>query len=154
MGAGPFITRNSDLEEFLHGLGREFGATTGRPRSCGWLDMVLLRFACMVNGVTDLAVTNLDGLDERETIEVCTHYEIDGEKHEFPPADRDAWDRAQPIYETLPGWQLDTTACRSWDELPENARAYLERLAELAGAPVTFIGIGPARDQTICRTPS
>ena len=149
VGAGPFPTDNQELADYLHGLGREFGATTGRARSCGWLDMVLLRYACMVNGVTGLAVTNLDGLDERETIQVCTHYEIDGEKHEFPPSDRDAWDRIVPVYETLPGWKSDTTACTTWDELPENAQAYLNRLAELAGAPVSHVGIGPGRHQTI-----
>ena len=115
----------------------EFGATTGRPRRCGWLDMVLIRYACMVNGVTDLAVTILDGLDERESIKVCVAYEIDGEKHDFPPANRAAWDKAVPVYEELLGWQADTTAARSWDDLPENARAYLTRLGELAGAPVS-----------------
>ena len=149
VGAGPFPTDNGDLAEYLHGLGREFGATTGRARSCGWLDAVLLRYACMVNGVTGLAVTNLDGLDERETIEVCTHYLIDGERHDYPPADRDAWNRIEPVYETLPGWQSDTTSCRQWYELPEAAQAYLNRLAELAGAPISHIGIGPERDQTI-----
>lgn len=149
VGAGPFPTDNADLADYLHGLGREFGATTGRARSCGWLDTVLLRYACMVNGVTGLAITNLDGLDERETIDICTHYDINGEKHEFPPADRDAWDQIVPVYETLPGWQKDTTECRTWDELPENAQAYLNRLAELAGAPVSHVGIGPGREQTI-----
>jgi adenylosuccinate synthase len=149
VGSGPFPTDNADIADYLHGLGREFGATTGRPRACGWLDIVLLRYACMVNGVTGLAVTNLDGLDERETIQVCTHYEIDGQKHEFPPADRDAWDRIKPVYETLPGWQSDTSECRTWDALPENARAYLTRLGELSGAPVSHVGIGPGREQTI-----
>lgn len=149
VGAGPFPTDNEDLSDYLHGLGREFGATTGRPRACGWLDIVLLRYACMVNGITGLAVTNLDGLDERETIQVCTHYEIDGEKHEFPPADRDAWDRIVPVYETLPGWNSDTSSCSTWESLPTNARAYLNRLAELAGAPISYVGIGPGRDQTI-----
>ena len=105
----------------------------------------------MVNGVTDLAVTNLDGLDERETLQVCTGYEIDGSIHDLPPADRSAWDRATPVYEELPGWQTDTTACRKWDKLPENARAYLTRFGELCGAPVTYVGIGPDREQTIVR---
>jgi adenylosuccinate synthase len=149
VGSGPFITENQDIADYLHGLGREFGATTGRARRCGWLDTVLLRFACMVNGVTDLAVTNLDGLDERDSIDVCVAYAIDGEQHALPPADRDAWDRATPVYETLPGWQQDTSACRTWDDLPENARAYLDRLAELSGAPVKYVGIGPDREQTI-----
>ena len=149
VGSGPFITENDDISAYFHARGMEFGATTGRPRRCGWLDMVLIRYACMVNGVTDLAVTIVDGLDERENIKVCVAYEIDGERHDFPPANRAAWDKAQPVYEELPGWQADTTSARTWDDLPENARAYLTRLGELAGAPVTYIGNGPEREQTI-----
>jgi len=145
----PTFTAQDVFHEVIRGM--EFGATTGRPRRCGWLDMVLIRFACMVNGVTDLAVTILDGLDERDVIKVCIAYEIDGERHEFPPADRDAWDRITPIYEEHPGWQTDTTQARSWDDLPENAQKYLTRLSELAGAPVTYIGNGPEREQTIIR---
>ena len=103
----------------------------------------------MVNGVTDLAVTNLDGLDQREDIKICTAYEIDGVKHSFPPAQRDAWDRAVPVYETHPGWNSDTSGCRSWDDLPPEAQAYLTRLSELAEAPVKYVGIGPDREQTI-----
>lgn len=149
VGEGAHVTENQEISDYLHGLGREFGATTGRKRRCGWLDCVLLRFACMVNGVTDLAVTNLDGLDERDEISVCTAYNIDGLEHPFPPAQRDAWERAQPVYETHPGWKSDTSGCRSWDELPENAQKYLNRLSELAGAPVRYVGIGPDREQTI-----
>ncbi|NNM31177.1 MAG: adenylosuccinate synthetase, partial [Akkermansiaceae bacterium] len=149
VGEGPFVTENEEIGDYLHGLGREFGATTGRPRRCGWLDIVLLRFACMVNGVTDLAVTNLDGLDEREEIQVCTSYRIDGIEHPFPPAEREAWNRAEPVYESHPGWRQDTSACRTWDDLPEAARAYLTRLATLAGARVSYVGIGPDRAQTI-----
>ena len=149
VGSGPFITENDDISAYFHARGMEFGATTGRARRCGWLDLVLIRYACMVNGVTDLAVTILDGLDERESIKVCVAYDIDGERHEFPPANRAAWDRAQPIYEEFPGWQSDTTSARSWDDLPENARTYLTRLGELAGAPVSYVGNGPEREQTI-----
>ena len=143
VGSGPFPTGDEGLSEYLHGLGREFGATTGRPRGCGWLDTVLLRFACMVNGVTGLAVTNLDGLDAYESLKICTSYEIGGVIHELPPADRAAWDHAVPVYESLPGWCEDTTACTSYDQLPERAKAYLNRLGELCGAPVTFVGVGP-----------
>ena len=149
VGSGPFPAQNDEIAEFFHSRGLEFGATTGRARRCGWLDLVLIRYACMVNGVTDLAVTILDGLDERESIKVCVAYDIDGERHEFPPANRAAWDRAQPIYEEFPGWQSDTTSARSWDDLPENARTYLTRLGELAGAPVSYVGNGPEREQTI-----
>ena len=149
VGSGPMPTENDELSAFFHALGMEFGATTGRARRCGWLDTVLLRMAVMVNGVTDLAVTIVDGLDARETLKICTAYDIDGELHEFPPATRSGWDKATPVYEELPGWQCDTTKARSWDDLPENAKAYLNRLSELVGAPVSFIGNGPEREQTI-----
>ncbi|MEI7929314.1 MAG: adenylosuccinate synthase [Verrucomicrobiales bacterium] len=149
VGSGPFPTDDEGLSEYLHGLGREFGATTGRPRGCGWLDTVLLRFACMVNGVTDLAVTNLDGLDAYETMQICVAYDVEGVRHELPPADRSAWEKATPIYETLSGWKVDTTGCKSFNELPELAKAYLKRLGELCDAPVSFVGVGPDRAQTL-----
>jgi adenylosuccinate synthase len=149
VGSGPFPTGDEGLSQYLHDLGREFGATTGRPRGCGWLDTVLLRFACMINGVTGLAITNLDGLDEYETLKICTAYDVDGQIVDLPPADREAWDKAVPIYEELPGWQVDTTACRDYNDLPANAKAYLTRFADLCGAPVAFVGVGPDRAQTI-----
>lgn len=149
VGSGPFPTGDEGLSEYLHGLGREFGATTGRPRGCGWLDTVLLRFACMVNGVTGLAVTNVDGLDKYETLSICTGYDIDGEIHDLPPASRAAWDKAVPVYETLPGWQSDTTEITRFEDLPANAKGYLNRLSELCGAPIAFVGVGPDRAQTL-----
>ncbi len=149
VGAGPFPTADEGLADYLHDLGREFGATTGRARGCGWLDAVLLRHGCMVNGTTGLAVTNLDGLDNYETLRICTAYDIDGVRHELPPADRHAWDRAAPVYEELPGWMSDTTACTAYDQLPENARAYLTRLSELCDTPIQFVGVGPDREQTL-----
>ncbi len=149
VGAGPFPTVDEGLSDYLHGLGREFGATTGRPRGCGWLDTVLLRFACMVNGVTGLAVTNLDGLDAYDTLQICTGYDIDGTLHPLPPAERDAWDRIVPVYETLPGWKCDTTGCTQFGDLPTQAQTYLARLAELCGAPIAFVGVGPDRAQTL-----
>ena len=149
VGSGWFPTVDEGLSEYLHGLGREFGVVSGRPRGCGWLDAVLLRFACMVNGVTGLAVTNVDGLDAYETLQICTSYEIDGAVHPLPPASRSAWDKAVPIYESLPGWKSDTTGCTRFEDLPENARTYLHRLSELCGAPLAFIGVGPDRRQTL-----
>ncbi len=149
VGAGPFPTVDEGLSEYLHGLGREFGVVSGRPRGCGWLDTVLLRFACMVNGVTGLAVTNVDGLDHYETLQICTGYDVDGTIHTLPPANRKAWDVAKPIYESLPGWQTDTTGCESFADLPDAAKAYLARLAELCGAPIAFVGVGPDRAQTL-----
>lgn len=149
VGSGPFPTCDEGLSEYLHNLGREFGATTGRPRGCGWLDTVLLRYACMINGVTGLAITNLDGLDEYDTLKICTGYEVDGKVVTLPPSDRSAWDIAMPIYEELPGWKTDTSACKNYVDLPANAKAYLTRFAELCGAPVAFVGVGPDREQTL-----
>jgi adenylosuccinate synthase len=149
VGSGPFPTGDEGLSDYLHGLGREFGATTGRPRGCGWLDTVLLRMACMVNGVTHLAVTNLDGLDHYATLDICTAYDIDGVRHDLPPARRDLWERAVPVYETLPGWNADTSSCTRYADLPAAARAYLDRLGALCGTPVAFVGVGPDRSQTL-----
>ena len=151
VGSGPFPAQNDEIAEFFHSRGMEFGATTGRARRCGWLDTVLIRYAVMVNGVTDLAVTILDGLDERETIKICVAYEIHGEIHEYPPAERDHWDHITPIYQEVPGWKEDTTKCRSYDELPQLAKDYLARIEELTGAPVSYVGVGPDREQTIIR---
>ena len=151
VGSGPFPAQNDEIAEFFHSRGMEFGATTGRPRRCGWLDTVLIRYAVMVNGVTDLAVTILDGLDERETIKICVGYNINGEVHEFPPAEREYWDQIIPIYQEMPGWKTDTTQCRTWDELPARAKDYLLRIEELTDAPVKYVGVGPGREQTIIR---
>ena len=103
----------------------------------------------MVNGVTGLAITNVDGLDEYETLQICTGYDIDGVIHELPPANREAWNKAKPVYETLPGWKSDTTQITRYDDLPANAKAYLVRFSELCGAPVAFVGVGPDRVQTL-----
>ena len=149
VGSGPFPSADEGLSQYLHDLGREFGATTDRPRGCGWLDAVLLRHGCMVNGATGLAVTNVDGLDNYETLRICTGYRIDGILHELPPADRHAWDRAVPVYEELPGWQQDTSGCSSYADLPAHAQAYLRRLGELCDTPVKFVGVGPDRTQTL-----
>ncbi len=149
VGSGPMPTENKDISAYFHARGMEFGATTGRARRCGWLDTVLLRLAVMVNGVTDLAVTILDGLDERDVLKICVAYDIGGERHEFPPSSRKDWEKATPIYEEMPGWLEDTTKARSWSELPQNAQNYLNRLTELVGAPVSFVGNGPEREQTI-----
>ena len=152
VGEGPFPTQDESLSDYLHGLGREFGATTGRPRRCGWLDTVLLRYARMVNGINDLAVTNLDGLDTHEEIKVCTGYELDGEVLDLPPASAEDLARVRPVYESLPGWKQDTSGIRVFEELPENALAYLDRVEELAGAEISMVGVGPAREQTLVRS--
>ena len=125
----------------------EFGATTGRARRCGWLDMVLIRFACMVNGVTDLAVTIVDGLDERETIKVCVAYDIDGRRVEQLPYHQSDLHRATPIYEEFPGWKTDQTTAREPGDLHPNAAAYLRALEDRVGVPVSLASTGPGRDQ-------
>ncbi len=154
VGSGPFPTEDDGWGDTLHGMGREFGATTGRERRCGWLDHVLLRYAVMVNGIDELAVTNLDGLDALAEIPVCTHYEIDGERHDLPPAAIADYDRIKPVYETLPGWQTPTDGVKSVADLPANARAYLDHLSKALGVPITLIGVGPSRDQTLVAEPA
>jgi adenylosuccinate synthase len=149
VGSGPFVTENDALGDRLHNMGREFGATTGRPRRCGWLDTVMVRYAGIINGLDDLAVTNLDGLDGVSEIHVCTAYPLDGERLEVPPATVEDMARCEPVYETLPGWNCDITAARTVGELPRNARAYLDRMSELTGLPVSLVGVGPDREQTL-----
>jgi adenylosuccinate synthase len=151
VGEGPFPTEDAELSEHFHGMGREFGATTGRPRRCGWLDSVGLKFASQINGLDRLALTNLDGLDGVKTIKIATHYEIDGKKIEHFPADIDVLQKCVPVYEEVPGWDEDTSQCRSWEELPENARAYLNRIEKITGAKVAVVSVGARRDQTMIR---
>ncbi len=149
VGAGPFVTEDDEIADYLHGLGREFGATTGRPRRCGWTDGVVLRFSAMFNGFDEMAMTNLDGLDERETIKICTAYRMGDQILEYPPALLEEWEKCEPIYETLPGWQQDISKCTTWDELPELCKAYVKRFGEVVGCPVGSVGVGPDREQTI-----
>ena len=149
VGGGPFITENDDLGDRLHNMGREFGSTTGRARRCGWLDMVLVRYAAILSGFDDLAVTNLDGLDALDEISICTAYELDGQQIKFPPSAPADWDRCKPVYEQLPGWKQDLSGIRKYSDLPTNARRYLDRMAELAGAKISLVGIGPDREQTL-----
>jgi adenylosuccinate synthase len=149
VGAGPFVTEDDEIADYLHGLGREFGATTGRPRRCGWTDGVVLRFSAMFNGFDEMAMTNLDGLDERETIKICTAYKMGDQILEYPPARIEDWELCEPIYETVPGWKQDISKCTTWDELPENCKAYVKRFGEVVGCPVGSVGVGPDREQTI-----
>ncbi|MBR5890299.1 MAG: adenylosuccinate synthase [Akkermansia sp.] len=149
VGAGPFVTEDDEIADYLHGLGREFGATTGRPRRCGWTDGVVLRFSAMFNGFDEMAMTNLDGLDERDTIKICTAYKLGDEILEYPPARIEDWDKCEPIYETVPGWKQDISKCTTWEELPENCKAYVKRFGEVVGCPVGSVGVGPDREQTI-----
>jgi len=152
VGEGPFPTElNDETGERLREKGKEFGATTGRPRRCGWLDCVQLRRAVEVNGTTHVVLTKPDVLDETETIQVCTGYEIDGDTVAHFPSQLSRLEQVKPVYESISGWQEDISQCTSWNELPENARRYFERIEELLGVPVALISVGPGRDQTIER---
>jgi adenylosuccinate synthase len=149
VGEGPFPTENDELSDRLHAMGREFGATTGRARRCGWFDAVAVRYAGMVNGIDELAITNLDGLDELDSIKVCTAYRLDGKKITVLPTQCDEVERCEPIYTTFPGWKTSTENAKSWKDLPANARKYVTALGELVGAKPVIASVGPGRDQTI-----
>jgi len=150
VGEGPFPTElKDDLGEHIRRRGGEFGTTTGRPRRCGWFDAVVLRYAARINGLDYLAVTKLDVLTGLETLRICTGYRYKGEIiSEFPPTLK-VLSACEPVYEELPGWSEDLSGVRRYTDLPENARRYMERLAELAGVPVAIIGVGPGREQTV-----
>lgn len=150
VGSGPFPTELLDQTgEKLREVGGEFGATTGRPRRCGWFDAMVIRYAVRINGLTGIALTKLDVLSGFDTIKVCTGYQFEGKMLETLPAKLETFEACTPVYEELPGWRSDITGVRSFDELPENARAYVKRLEELAGCPIVMVSIGPRRDQTI-----
>ena len=150
VGAGPFPTELFDeVGEFLGEKGHEFGATTGRPRRCGWLDAVALKRSCDVNSLTSLCVTKLDVLDGLETLKICTHYELDGEVIDRPPYGADDFERCVPVYESLPGWSDTTAGARQMSELPANARAYLERMKSLLGVDIDIVSTSAERDDTI-----
>ncbi|MFZ2654240.1 MAG: adenylosuccinate synthase [Victivallales bacterium] len=149
VGEGPFPTELKDeMGELIRKTGREFGATTGRPRRCGWFDAISSRYSCMVNGVDKLAVTKLDVLDMLPEIKICTAYRINGKKKTVMPSDTDEITAAVPVYETMPGWQQATSNARSFKQLPKNAQRYLKRISELAGAKIGIISVGPNRAQT------
>ena len=149
VGEGPFPTELFDeAGEQLRQVGREFGATTGRPRRCGWFDAVAAHYACMVDGVNKLAVTKLDVLDGFEKIAVCVTYEIDGRITKEFPASIAELQAVKPVLEWLPGWQCETSGATCWNDLPENARNYLKRMAELVDSSIAVVSVGPRRDQT------
>ena len=152
VGSGPFPTELFDESgEYLSKTGGEIGVTTGRRRRCGWFDAVIARYATRVNGITDYFLTKLDVLSSLETVPVCVGYTIDGKRTNDMPMTQSDIARAVPIYEELPGWCEDISAAREFDDLPGKARDYVLRVEELAGAPVSCIGVGPGREQTIVR---
>src|SRR5210317_940477 len=153
VGAGPFPTELfDDTGAHIANVGAEFGATTGRPRRCGWFDAVALRRSIINSSVSGLCVTKLDVLDELETIQICVGYAIDGEPIAGLPVVVDRFAECKPIYEEWAGWQESTVGVTAFDVLPEKARAYLARIEELAGVPVDIISTGPDREQTIIKT--
>ncbi|MGZ4631672.1 MAG: adenylosuccinate synthase [Actinomycetes bacterium] len=150
VGAGPFPTELLDADgETLRADGAEFGTTTGRPRRTGWYDAVVARFAARVNGVTDFVLTKLDVLSGWERIPVCVAYDLDGVRHDEMPMTQTDFHHARPVYEFFDGWDEDISAARSLDDLPKNAQQYVKALEEMSGAPMSAIGVGPGRDQTI-----
>jgi adenylosuccinate synthase len=149
VGEGPFPTENEKISDLLHGMGREFGATTGRARRCGWFDAVATRYAAMINGIDELAITNLDGLDHVPDVKVCTAYKLDGKTLAHPPTGAEAWARCRPVYRTFPGWQTDTSKARRFSQLPPAARRYVKALAELTGAKLRIVSVGAGHDETI-----
>jgi len=150
VGAGPFPTELfDDNGAHLLKVGKEYGTTTGRERRCGWFDAVVARYAARVNGITDLVVTKLDILSGLEKVPICVGYEIDGERVEDMPMTQTAFHHAKPIYEEHDGWWEDISKCRRPDELPDNARRYLERVEELSGTRIAVAGVGPGRDENV-----
>jgi adenylosuccinate synthase len=150
VGGGPFPTELTDaLGERLRADGDEYGATTGRPRRCGWFDAVVVRHAVALSGVDGLAVTKLDVLTGMDPVRLCVAYELDGRRMSLPPATQRGWREAKPVYEDHPGWHEPLGRARSLDDLPENARRYLDALTRAVGVPMVLLSIGAGREQTI-----
>ncbi|GIH75025.1 adenylosuccinate synthase [Planobispora longispora] len=150
VGSGPFPTELDDeMGEWLRTTGGEYGVTTGRNRRCGWFDAVIARYATRINGVTDFFLTKLDVLSGLEKIPVCVAYEVDGVRHDEIPMTQTDFHHATPVYEEFPGWQEDISGAKSFEDLPANARAYVKALEEMSGAPISAIGVGPGRTETL-----
>ncbi|MGA1194870.1 MAG: adenylosuccinate synthase [Candidatus Latescibacterota bacterium] len=150
VGNGPFPTElNNEMGQRIRDIGHEYGATTGRPRRCGWLDVVILRLARRINGLSSMAVTRVDILDEIEEIKICTHYVRNGKRVDHFPSDLNVLAECEPVYETMPGWQTPTTHIRAYGDLPEKTRRYLERVSELSRIPISIVSVGPDREETI-----
>ncbi len=150
VGEGPFPTELKDeMGAHIAKVGHEFGATTGRPRRCGWFDGVVAHYAAMIGGINEWALMKLDVLDAVETIKVCVAYEVDGERLTSVPASIRKLERCKPVYEEFKGWNCPTTECTTWEELPEQARKYVEYLENLTGVKVSILSVGPKRTSTL-----
>jgi len=152
VGGGPFPTELfDDTGDYLQSKGGEFGATTGRKRRCGWLDLVVLRESARLNGPTELAVTKLDVLSGLKELKICVAYDYKGQRVDYPPQEENAMAHVTPVFETLPGWDEDISNVTAWSKLPKNAISYLERMEELSGVKVGLVSVGPDRKQTFPR---
>jgi len=152
VGAGPFPTELSDATgDYLVETGAEFGATTGRRRRCGWLDIVILRESARLNGPTGIALTKLDVLTSLPELKICTAYEMNGKTIQYPPQEQGGLGLVTPVYETLPGWSEDISGATRFEDLPANCQAYVRRIEELLGVPASIVSVGPGREQTILR---
>ena len=154
VGSGPFPTELfDDNGVHLRKIGVEYGTTTGRERRCGWFDAVVARYATRLNGITDLVVTKLDVLSGLDRVPICVAYEVDGEVVDTMPMTQTAFHHAKPVYEELDGWWEDISKCRTVEELPDNARRYIERIEQLTGARVSVVGVGPGREENVILHP-
>ena len=150
VGAGPFPTEQlNEIGEELRTLGHEFGTVTGRPRRCGWLDLMVVKYAAGLNSLDYLAITRLDILDSFKELKICVGYKLNGKDVEGFPANLKDLEACEAVYETLPGWETDISGIRKYEDLPENARKYVERIAEVTGVPLGIVSVGPNRNQTI-----
>src|SRR5437660_7329054 len=148
VGEGPLPSEDRHLSDVLHNLGREFGATTGRARRCGWFDAVATRYATMINGIDELAITNLDGLDHVDPIRVCVAYRLNGKRLDVPPCAASQLANCEPIYEKVRGWNTSIHAARKFSQLPAAARKYVRYISELTGGKLSMVSVGPARGET------
>ncbi|THB66941.1 MAG: adenylosuccinate synthase [Desulfovibrio sp.] len=152
VGAGPFPTELDNNEgAHMQEKGAEFGATTGRQRRCGWLDLAVLRESVRLNGPTELVVTKLDVLSGLKELKICVAYEYQGQEVGYPPQEENAMDRVTPVYETMPGWDQDISDCTSWVSLPSEAKDYIKRVEKMLGVPVSMVSVGPDREQILHR---
>jgi len=149
VGEGALPTEDLKLTQMLHNLGREFGATTGRKRRCGWFDAVATRYATMINGIDELAITNLDGLDDVDPIRICVAYLLNGKRLDVPPCDAVQLANCEPVYEEVRGWNSSTHLARKSSQLPSTAREYVKYISKLTEAKLSMISVGPARGETI-----
>jgi adenylosuccinate synthase len=152
VGSGPFPTeQDNETGQYIREKGNEYGTTTGRPRRCGWFDAVAVSYGVKIGAIDSIAMMHLDTLSGFKELKICRAYEINGKETSFFPANNDRLSQAEPIYETVPGWDEDLTAINDFKDLPTNAQDYVRRIEECIAAPITSVGVGPKRSQTITR---